>query len=54
MAAIDVDGEQMIVSEGTTLGSASDVDSVRIVEIRESDIVVAQNGRQWIVPLPRP
>lgn len=54
MAAVEVDGKQSIVFVGTRLGATADVRGLRIVQIRGSDIVVGQNGRQWIVPLPRP
>ena len=54
MAVVDVDGRQRIVFAGTKLGSPSGVEGPQIVEIRESDIVVEQSGRQWIVSLPRP
>ncbi len=54
MAVINVNGAERIVFAGTTLGSDSGADGLGIVEIRESEIVVKQHGRQWIVPLPRP
>ncbi len=54
MAAVEVDGKQSIVFVGTRLGVTADAGGLRILQIRGSDIVVGQNGRQWIVPLPRP
>jgi hypothetical protein len=54
MAVVEVDGKQFIVLAGTRLGSQSDADDVHVVEIRESEIVVRQSGRQWIVSLPPP
>ncbi len=54
MAVINVNGAERIVFAGTNLGSDSGADGLGIVEIRESEIVVEQHGRQWIVPLPRP
>ena len=54
MAVVDVDGKQFLVFAGTRLQSASGAEGLHIVEIRESEIVVEQSGRQWIVPLPQP
>jgi hypothetical protein len=54
MAALEVEGREFIVCAGATLGSSSGTDSLHIVEIRENDIVVRQNGRQRIITLPRP
>ncbi len=54
MAVINVNGAERIVFAGTNLGSDSGAGGLGIVEIRESEIVVKQQGRQWIVPLPRP
>lgn len=54
MAVINVNGAERIVFAGTNLGPDFGADGLGIVEIRESEIVVKQHGRQWIVPLPRP
>ena len=54
MAVINVNGAERIVFVGTNLGSDSGTGGLGIVEIRESEIVVKQHGRQWIVLLPRP
>lgn len=54
MAVIKVAGEQRVVFPGTRLDSPSTTDPLRIVKIREVDIVVEQGGRQWIVLLPQP
>ena len=54
MAVIHVNGAEHIVFAGTILGSDTGAGSLGIVEIRKSEIVVKQHGRQWIVPLPRP
>lgn len=54
MAVVDIEGKQSIVLAGTNLESSTGGEGIRIVEIRDADIVVAQSGRQWIVPLPRP
>ena len=54
MAVVDVDGKQFLVFAGTRLQSPSGAEGLHIVEIRESEIVVEQSGRQWIVPLPQP
>ena len=53
-AVVDVDGKPFLVLAGARLQSASGAEDLHIVEIRESEIVVEQSGRQWIVPLPRP
>jgi len=54
MAVLEVDGREFIVFAGATLGSPSGADGLHIVAIRETDVVVKQNGRQWIITLPRP
>ena len=54
MAVIEVDGRESVVFTGATLGSQSGADGLHIVAIRETDVVVRQNGRQWIITLPRP
>lgn len=54
MATVEVDGKQSIVFVGTRLGASADARGLHILQIRGSDIVVGQNGRKWIVPLPRP
>jgi hypothetical protein len=52
MAAVEVDGKRRIVSVGTTLETAGGAGAVRVIAIRETDIVIGQGGRQWIAPLP--
>ena len=54
MAAVIVDGQKRIVQAGARFQFASGAAEMRIVEIRASDIVVEQNGRQWVESLPRP
>ncbi len=54
MAVIEIDGKQRIVFVGTRLAATADVRGLRILQIRDSDIVVGQSGRQRIVSLPRP
>jgi len=54
LAALIVDGRHEVVRAGARLTSESDGGELRIVEIRPSEIVIEQNGRQRIVPLPRP
>ncbi len=54
MAVINVNGVERIVFAGTNVGPDFGADGLGIVEIRESEIVVKQHGRQWIVALPRP
>ena len=54
MAAVEVGGNRTIVFAGSTVGATDDAEGLRIIQIRESDIVVGQSGRQWIVSLPRP
>jgi hypothetical protein len=54
MAGVEIDGEQQIVFAGTTVGHESNAGDLRIVEIRNSEIVVEQSGKQWVVPLPHP
>lgn len=54
MAAVIVNGQKRIVQAGARFQFASGSGELRIVEIRASDIVVEQNGRQWVESLPRP
>ena len=54
MASVIVDGQKRIVQAGARFQFASGAGDLRIVEIRSSDIVVEQNGRQWVESLPRP
>jgi len=54
MAVVEVDGRPFVVFAGTSLDPPSGAESLNVVEIRESEIVVEQGGRQWVVPLPRP
>lgn len=54
MASVIVDGQKRIVQAGARFQFASGAGDLRIVEIRASDIVVEQNGRQWVESLPRP
>ncbi len=54
MAVIEVNGKERVVNAGTRFESSSGPQGLRIVEIRESDILVEQTGRRWVVPLPTP
>ena len=54
MAAIEVFGNPSLVVKGARLESSDSADELYVREIRESEIVVEQGGRRWIVPLPRP
>ncbi len=54
VAVIEIDGKQFFTSAGTSLEPSPGVAGLRVLEIRESEIVVEQGGRQWIVALPRP
>lgn len=54
MAGVEIDGEQQIVFAGTRVGRESEAGDLRVVEIRDSEIVVEQSGKQWVVPLPHP
>ncbi len=54
MAVLEVEGREFIVFAGARLGSPSGAGGLHIVAIRETDVVVKQNGRQWIITLPRP
>ena len=54
MACVIVNGQKRIVQAGARFQFASGAGELRIVEIRACDIVVEQNGRQWVESLPRP
>ena len=54
MVVLQVDGDEHIVEQGAKVTPPGGADDLHVVEIRRSDIVVEQGGRQWIVSLPKP
>lgn len=54
MVVLQVDGDEHIVEQGARITPPAGADDLHVVEIRRSDIVVEQGGRQWIISLPKP
>jgi hypothetical protein len=54
MAAVVVLGKQRLVRAGACMGPSGNAGGLCVRQIRESDIVVEQGRRQWIVQLRRP
>ncbi|MCH7719625.1 MAG: hypothetical protein IH988_01360 [Planctomycetes bacterium] len=54
MVVLQVDGDEHIVEQGARITPPAGADDLHVVEIRRSDIVVKQGGRQWIVSLTQP
>lgn len=52
MVVLQVDGDEHVVEQGARITPPAGADDLHVVEIRRSDIVVQQSGRQWIVSLP--
>ena len=54
LAALEIRGRSEMVHVGSILGSSAGVSTIRVLQIRDSDIVIEQGGKQIVISLPIP